>query len=49
MENKQIARQLFVTEHTVRVHLNHIFRKLAVTGRIQAALVAIWQGWILME
>ena len=38
--NKQIADKLFVKEVTVKTHLNSIFRKLKVTNRTQAVLVA---------
>ena len=34
--NKQIAQQLGITEHTVKVHLTKIFRALRVTSRAQA-------------
>lgn len=38
--NKQIAEKLFVKEVTVKTHLNSIFKKLKVTNRTQAVLVA---------
>lgn len=38
--NKQIADKLFVKEVTVKTHLNSIFKKLKVTNRTQAVLVA---------
>lgn len=37
LPNKQIARQLFVTEQTVKFHLANIYRKLGVQNRTQAA------------
>jgi DNA-binding NarL/FixJ family response regulator len=40
MANKQIARALGITEHTVKVHLTSIFRRLGVNDRISAALWA---------
>ena len=38
--NKQIARQLSITEATVRAHVTHLFRALGVSNRTQAALKA---------
>ncbi len=38
--NSQIAEELFVREVTVKTHLNSIFRKLNVTNRVQAVLLA---------
>jgi two-component system response regulator DegU len=42
--NKQIAKALFISEKTVKSHLNSIFRKLKVTHRLQAILHAINRG-----
>lgn len=39
--NKQIADKLFVKEVTVKTHLNSIFKKLKVTNRTQAVLLAL--------
>jgi DNA-binding NarL/FixJ family response regulator len=38
--NKQIARQLGITERTVKAHLTRIFERLGVTDRTQAAIWA---------
>lgn len=40
LSNKDIAKNLFVTEHTVKKHVSQILAKLELTGRIQAALLA---------
>jgi len=36
--NRQIARELFVSELTIKTHLNSIYQKLQVRGRVDAAL-----------
>jgi DNA-binding NarL/FixJ family response regulator len=41
--NRQIAQSLFLSEKTVKAHLAAIFRKLGVTNRTQAAMVAVQQ------
>jgi DNA-binding NarL/FixJ family response regulator len=40
MANKQIGRTLGITERTVKVHLNSVFRQLGVPDRTSAALWA---------
>jgi len=42
--NKEIAKALFISEKTVKSHLNSIFRKLKVSRRLQAILYAIRRG-----
>ena len=44
LSNKQIAREMGVTEKTVKTHATSLFAKLNVTGRTQAALFAKEQG-----
>lgn len=36
--NKQIARELNIAEHTVKIHLHHIYTKLHVHGRLELLL-----------
>ena len=42
--NKEIARTLDVAESTVKIHVQHILRKLQLSGRVQAAVWAIEHG-----
>lgn len=37
--NKTIARDLGITGHTVKLHLQNAYMKLGVTSRLQAVLV----------
>lgn len=39
--NKEIAAQLFVSEKTIKTHVSHIFNKLEVSDRTQAAIYAM--------
>ena len=42
--NKEIARELDVAESTVKIHVQHILRKLDLTSRVQAAVWATEHG-----
>jgi len=42
--NKEIAQELFISEKTVKSHLNSIFKKLNVSRRLQAILYSISRG-----
>jgi two-component system nitrate/nitrite response regulator NarL len=42
--NKEIARELDVAESTVKIHVQHILRKLELTSRMQAAVWAVEHG-----
>ena len=44
LANKQIARQLSISEKTVKAHLTSVFRRIGVTDRTQAALWAERNG-----
>jgi two-component system response regulator DegU len=41
LTNRQIATQLELSEKTIKNHVSHIFRKLKITARTQAAIHAI--------
>jgi DNA-binding NarL/FixJ family response regulator len=40
LANKQVARTLGISEHTVKVHLNNVYRRIGVNDRTSAALWA---------
>jgi DNA-binding NarL/FixJ family response regulator len=42
--NREIASHLYLSEKTVKAHLAAIFRKLGVTNRTQAAMMAVQMG-----
>jgi len=44
--NAQIGFQLAISPNTVKIHLRHIFEKLSVESRTQAALLAVVEGWV---
>ena len=44
--NKEVAKTLFISEKTVKSHLNKIFLKLGVNGRLEAALYAMKSGLV---
>lgn len=45
-QNKEIACTLVITEAAVESHLHHIYRKLGVTNRTEAAALAWRSGWV---
>lgn len=44
--NQEIADELVVSERTARTHVSNVLRKLQLTSRTQAALVAVRQGLV---
>jgi two-component system nitrate/nitrite response regulator NarL len=42
--NKEIARDLALAESTVKIHVQHILRKLNLSSRVQAAVYAVEAG-----
>jgi NarL family two-component system response regulator LiaR len=49
MSNREIARQLFISERTVQTHVHRIFEKLGVSSRTEAVLYCLREGWLTME
>lgn len=46
LRNAEIAERLFITETTVKTHLNHIFSKLELRDRVELAVYALRHGLI---
>jgi DNA-binding NarL/FixJ family response regulator len=44
--NREIARELFLSEGTVKTHINRIFRKLDLRDRVQAVVLAYESGLV---
>ncbi|MCP2935894.1 LuxR C-terminal-related transcriptional regulator, partial [Salmonella enterica subsp. enterica serovar Typhimurium] len=44
--NQVIARDLGIAETTVKIHVQHILRKLGVSSRVQVAVIAVERGLI---
>jgi DNA-binding NarL/FixJ family response regulator len=44
--NKRIARELDISEKTVKTHVGHLLAKLGVSDRTQAALLAVREGLV---
>ena len=49
MSNKEIARELVISERTIQTHLVNIFRKLKVGSRTEAVLRALKEGWLTLD
>lgn len=44
LSNKQIARDLDIAETTVKIHIQHIFKKMMLNSRVQIAIFAATNG-----
>lgn len=47
--NREIAAALFISEKTAKNHMTHIFEKIGVSDRTQAALYAIRSGLVSLD
>jgi DNA-binding NarL/FixJ family response regulator len=47
--NKQVARELCISDQTVKNHISSILKKLNANDRTQAVMIALKQGWIKLE
>jgi len=46
LRNAEVARRLFITEQTVKTHLNNVFQKLGIQDRVELTVYAIRTGII---
>lgn len=46
LSNKEIAKELFISDKTVKNHLSNIFAKLQINDRTKAAILAVKEGLI---
>ncbi len=49
LSNREIARELFISDSTVKAHMLHIFDKLGVTDRTAAVTTALSRGIIRLD
>jgi DNA-binding NarL/FixJ family response regulator len=49
LTNDQVAQRLHLSTRTIEAHLTHIYNKLNVSSRTEAALLAMRKGWLKNE
>jgi DNA-binding CsgD family transcriptional regulator/N-acetylneuraminic acid mutarotase len=47
--NREVAHRLSISVNTVKVHLRNVFTKLGVESRTEATMVAVREGWVVVE
>lgn len=49
MTNQEIAQRLFISPHTVKNHVSHIYQKIGMDDRTKVALWAIRAGIVSLD
>lgn len=46
LSNREIAARVYLSENTIKSHVQEVFRKLGVDNRVEAAVRASQEGWL---
>lgn len=46
LDYKSVAEKLFISPHTVRTHITNIYKKLHVSSKMQAVMLAVKNKWV---
>jgi len=46
LDYKSVAEKLFISPHTVRTHITNIYKKLHVSSKTQAVMLAVKNKWV---
>ena len=49
LSNEEIGKRLFISVHTVKLHLKNLYRKFDVHNKIQLAVYAILKGFVSLD
>jgi DNA-binding CsgD family transcriptional regulator len=47
--NREVARKLFISVNTVKVHLRNVYAKLGADSRTEATMIAVREGWLTVD